>query len=49
MFKNETSVSSKMERWHGCRLRGVSGFLIVGGQVVMEVVMRRGSAAGGAI
>ena len=28
--------------------RGVSGFLIVGGQVVMQVVVRRGATAGGA-
>ena len=29
-------------------IRGVSGFLKVGGQVVIHVVMRRGAAAGGA-
>ena len=28
--------------------RGVSGFIEVGGQVVIKVVMRRGAAAGGA-
>ena len=32
----------------GINHRGVSGFIEVGGQVVMKVVMRRGAAAGGA-